>query len=103
MDEIRSLGHDAYLVHGKVIWIMNDAVDPSSEEGRKFLLVQAEQMTTGITWQTGNKDVTGAMVYPKSGSPDGTKYPVEPFHFNELPDDVRKKLKKEFPEYVDRI
>lgn len=43
MDEIRSLGHGAYPVHGKAIWIMNGAADPSSGEGRKFLPAQAER------------------------------------------------------------
>lgn len=104
-DEIRDLGHDAYLINGEVIWVQENAVDPSTEDGRDFLIGCAEDMKSGdpFVFHRACGRLTLMLLYPKCVGPFGFCHTMGPGHYNMLPDDCRMILKEVFPEYATEI
>lgn len=103
MDNIMDLGCGVFIVSGKIIWVKDGAIDVDTDAGREWLIKHSEHMRTCAVRPNPYGPLTADIVYPKSCSPDGTKYPISAVHFGSLPDDVKPAIRKEFPDYADKI
>lgn len=103
MNDIKDFGYGVFIVSGKVIWIKDDAVDVGTDEGRAWLQAHAARMRSCVARPNPYGPLTADIVYPKSDSPDGTKHPISAVHFGSLPDAVKPAIRKEFPDYADKI
>lgn len=102
MEDIKSLGHDLYLVQGDLVCIMNGSVDLSTRAGHDKVMHM-----TGPDFQTREDKPYGPCtilyIYPDVDGRFGRLPRIELQSPKWLQQDIRDMLKRELPEYADEF
>lgn len=100
--DIKDMGRGTYLVDGRVVRIMDGCIDPSTENGLAAIAKFASDMDKGLFGML-HGPFTVLCVFYKTNGPNGQKYLKEMRHPKALPDDVRERLRGEFPDHADEF
>lgn len=101
-DGMKACGKGTYLVNGRIVRIMKNSIDMSSQEGREKAVRMAAGMGSGPRGLPYGP-VTVLYVWPEVDGPIGRKFVGELHRPTDLSDDVREALRKEMPEHADKI
>lgn len=103
MEELKHLGCNVYMAHGKVVKVDDVSVDVSTDAGRDEVLTFAKNVFEGRLSPRPWGDLTVAVMLPCVDGPHGRKHVVSCSHFGDMPDQVKENLRKEFPDYAGQI
>lgn len=104
MDDVRLLSKDwnIYLVNGRLVWIMFNAIDPNTDAGMERLIQTAEDMSEGpFGMLYGPYSV--CRLYPREDTPFGYRHTQEVISPKWVPEQLRKLLREELPEHADEF
>lgn len=102
MDDIRELGYGILLVRGKLVCVMNNALDLSTQAGRDKLFDitrDREDVKRGMPYGP----CTIIYIYPEMDGRFGRHHFVARQSPKWLKSEIREMLKKELPEYADEF
>lgn len=104
VDEIRVISEEwhLYLVNGRLVQVMLNAVDLNTEEGRKKLISTAGSMHKGPFGMV-HGPYSVCCLYPRTETPFGYRHTREIISPKWLPMPLRKILRKEMPEHADEF
>lgn len=91
-----------YLVNGRLVWIMYDAIDPATDAGMERLIRTANAMDKGPFGML-HGPYSVCRLYPKEDTPFGLRHTKEIIAPKWLPKPLREILRKELPEHADEF